>query len=130
MKLILTSIFFFTMLGLAKAQAERIIYEYFDPVSKEIAFDLPGNIEVKYWKKSQIRILTIISTENCDLETLNDLVDSGRYQLNLNLTEGFSLVTLPLVKEKIRLLEENQLLENFKFEIRLPEGIEQKKFTN
>jgi hypothetical protein len=58
------------------------------------------------------------------------LVDTGRYQLNLNLSEGLTLVTLPLVKEKIKLIDENLLLENFKFEIRLPEGIVQKNYNN
>jgi hypothetical protein len=130
MKLILTSLLFIMMLGLARAQAERIIYENFKLKSDEISFDLPGEIEVKYWKKDHIRILIVINTENCNLETLNNLVDTGRYQLNLTLSEGLTLVTLPLVKEKIKLIDENLLLENFKFEIRLPEGIVQKNYNN
>jgi hypothetical protein len=118
-------LFIFTLFfsNFLHAQAERIIYENFKPMDDEIKFDLAGEIEIKYWNKNQIRVLTVISTENCDLETLNALVDSGRYELKFSSKKGKTTVALPKVNDRNEYIGDNPIIENFKFEIRLPQGI-------
>ncbi len=125
-------IFFFYILFLALstnsfAQSERIIYENFRPKAKEVSFDLPGEIEVKFWGREKIRILSVISCENCDSIALNSFVDSGRYDLKQTQTDGISLFNMPkqfLFPAKIG---DQALKESFKFEIHLPEGLVYKK---
>ena len=123
MKIFFIFILFFTLSTNFYAQAERIIYENFRPKAKEVNFDLPGEIEVKFWSREKIRILAVISCENCDSSALNSFVDSGRYDLKQTQTDGISLFNMPkqfLLPAKIG---DKAIKENFKFEIHLPEGL-------
>ncbi len=127
MKIFFFWILFFALSANAYAQAERIIYENFRPKGKEVSFDLPGEIEVKFWGREKIRILTVINCENCDSTALNSFVDSGRYELKQSVTYGISLFNMPkqfLLPVKIG---DQALKESFKFEIHLPEGLIYKK---
>jgi hypothetical protein len=102
------------------AQAVRIIYENFKPLSNEISFDLPGEIEIKYWNREHIRVLTVIKTENCDKETLSALIDIGRYNLKYAVIDDLSQISLS--KDTLT-IDGNKLSESLKFELRLPEGL-------
>jgi hypothetical protein len=121
-------IFFFYILFLALstnsfAQSERIIYENFRPKAKEVNFDLPGDIEVKFWGREKIRILSVISCENCDSTALNSFVDSGRYDLKQTQTDGISLFYMPKLFLLPAKIGDQAIKEKFKFEIHLPEGL-------
>lgn len=122
MKYILLFILVNTLNNLSHAQSERIIYENFRPKGKEIGFDLPGEVEIKFWSREKIRILTVISAD-CDSASLNGFVDSGRYDLKQTQSEGISYFSMPkqfLFPAKI---QEKEVKEVFKFEVHLPEGL-------
>ena len=105
------------------AQAERIIYENFKPLSNEISFDLPGEIEIKYWNKDDIRVLTIIKSENCDRETLSALIDLGRYSLKYAVLNDFYQFKMSKTSDDSLMLGGNTIKASLKFEVRLPEGM-------
>ena len=105
------------------AQAERIIYENFKPLSNEIVIDLPGEIEIKYWNKEQIRVLTVIKSENFDKEMLSTLIDLGRYNIDYLISDKCSIITMPKIIDSPLFQNGDKIMENLKFEIRLPEGL-------
>lgn len=105
------------------AQAERIIYENFKPLSNKISFDLPGEIEIKYWNKEDIRVLTVIKSENCDRETLSALIDLGRYNLEYTVTDNLSQFKMSKTSDDSLMLGGNTIKASLKFELRLPEGM-------
>ena len=109
--------------GTIMAQAERIIYENFKPLSNEISFDLPGEIEIKYWNKDDIRVLTFIKSENCDRETLSALIDLGRYSLKYAVLNDFYQFKMSNTSDDSLILGGNTIKSSLKFEVRLPEGM-------
>jgi hypothetical protein len=109
--------------GTIMAQAERIIYENFKPLSNEISFDLPGEIEIKYWNKDDIRVLTVIKSENCDRETLSALIDLGRYSLKYAVLNDFYQFKMSNTSDDSLILGGNTIKASLKFEVRLPEGM-------
>jgi hypothetical protein len=123
MKIIFIWILFFALSTNAFAQSERIIYENFRPKGKEVSFDLPGEIEVKFWGREKIRILTVINCENCDSVALNSFVDSGRYELKQSVTDGISLFNMPKQFLLPANIADKAIKESFKFVVHLPEGL-------
>jgi len=121
MKLLLTLVSILYAFNFSHAQSERIIYENFRPKGKEIGFDLPGEVEIKYWSRDKIRILTIINAD-CDSIHLSNFIDSGRYDIKQTPTEGISYFSMPKQFLFPARSDDKVVKESFKFEVHLPEG--------
>jgi hypothetical protein len=107
------------------AQSEKTLIKTLAVEGAIAAIELPGEITVKNWDKDHIRITATVSTGNYNEDFLKKLLSAGRYDI-VSLTEnGQMVISMPKSSKKVT-LNNLTLIENFKFEVNVPYGIEVK----
>ena len=108
---------------IAMAQSEKTLVKSFNLKGMQIVvLDVEGDVEVKEWKNSIMRIQLTISIENGSESTLKSLVRAGRYNLYSKISEEDFEIFAPGIKKDIKLGGQS-LNENISYTVYAPENV-------
>jgi hypothetical protein len=107
------------------AQSEKTLIKTLTSDAAIAAIELPGEITVKNWESDYIRITATVATGNYNEDFLKKLVAAGRYDIVSVSENGQMVINMPKTSRKVT-LNNVTLIENFKFEISVPYGVEVK----
>jgi hypothetical protein len=107
------------------AQSEKTLIKTLSVEGAIAAIELPGEVTLKNWESDYIRITATVSTGNYNEDFLKKLVSAGRYDIVSVNENGQMVINMPKTSKKVT-LSNVTLIENFKFEIYVPYGVEVK----
>ncbi len=107
------------------AQSEKTLIKTLSVETAIAAIELPGEITLKHWDSDFIRITATVSTGNYNEDFLKKLVSAGRYDIISVSENGQMVINMPKTVKKVT-LNNVTLIENFKFEVSVPYGVEVK----
>ena len=107
------------------AQSEKTLIKTLSVEGAIAAIELPGEVTLKNWESDYIRITATVSTGNYNEDFLKKLVSAGRYDIVSVNENGQMIINMPKTSKKVT-LSNVTLIENFKFEIYVPYGVEVK----
>jgi len=99
-------------------QSEKTLIRSFNVNVNEVVFPLECKKSVSTWDKTYVRVELSVKT-NLRYEILDVLAKNGRYNFESQVNNQILIITLPNLKEKIK-IGDLELLENFEIKIWLP----------
>jgi|LakMenE18May11ns_1017448.scaffolds.fasta_scaffold9938115_3 hypothetical protein len=99
-------------------QSEKTLIRSFNVNVNEVVFPLECKKSVLTWDKTYVRVELMVKT-NLRYEILDVLAKNGRYNFESQINNQTLIITLPNLKDKIK-IGELELVENFEIKIWLP----------
>ncbi len=117
---ILTLVFAITI---AMAQAEKTLVKSFNLQGMQsVILDLDGEVEIREWNNSIMRVQLSIKIENGNDSMLKSFVTSGRYNLYSKLTNDELVIFAPGTKKEMK-LGTSTLNETISYIVYAPENV-------
>lgn len=105
---------------LAAQQGEKNLIKSFNTGGKDqLAFELPGPVDVKTWDNTTVRIELKLALPNSNGSTLDELIRLGRYNLVSSLVGEIFTVSSPNTARKLT-IKGQELKENLSYVISVP----------
>ncbi len=119
-----TTLMFLLVGSIASGQvAEKTVVKSLNLQGNNIVtFDLDGDVEVKEWDKSIMRIQMTISVDNINEATLKALITAGRYNLKSKQQDEDLLVFSPGLEKQVK-IRGHELTENVSYEVYAPSDV-------
>ncbi len=119
-----TTLMFLLVGSIASGQvAEKTVVKSLNLQGNNIVtFDLDGDIEVKEWDKSIMRIQMTISVDNINEATLKALITAGRYNLKSKQQDEDLLVFSPGLEKQVK-IRGHELTEKVIYEVYAPSDV-------
>ena len=109
-------------------QSEKTLIRSFNVNVNEVVFPLECKKSVWTWDKTYVRVELSVKT-NLRYEILDVLAKNGRYNFESQVNNQMLIITLPNLKEKIK-IGDLELFENFEIKIWLPNETTMKQGVN
>ena len=124
LKKISVSFLFILMAVLLHAQqAEKTLVKSFNLKGKQVlVLDLDGDIEVRHWKNTILRVEMAIGIENGSNAMLKSLVTAGRYNLRSVVEDDMLRVYAPGMDRDVK-IKGSKLNESITFTVNVPEDV-------
>jgi hypothetical protein len=111
------------------AQSEKTLIKTLTVDAPIAVVELPGEFTVKNWDSDFIKITATVSTGNFSESILKSLIAAGRYDIVSVSENGQMVISMPKSAKKVS-ISNVALIENLKYEIIVPYGMEIKKTSN
>lgn len=125
-KLFLIGMMLFVVVGLGMAQARQTIVNTFVPEEDcpLAIFALNGYTQIQHWEQPTIKINYRILAAPASTTELKQLIENGRYQVEMNFYEEERVMIFDLPHQEKTFLINEQLLEEYiEIEIFVPKNI-------
>lgn len=118
MKNIILLVLFLMGSYISFGQSEKTLIRSFNVNANEVIFDFDCKKTFLNWEKTYVRVELVVKT-NLKFEILDILTKNGRYNFESKLKNNKLLITLPNLRDKIK-IGETELVESFEMKIWLP----------
>lgn len=110
----------FAVSFLAAQQGEKNLIKSFNTGGKDqLAFELPGPVDVKTWDNTTVRIELKLALPNSNGGTLDELIRLGRYNLVSSLVDDVFTINSPNTARKLT-IKGQELKESLSYIVSVP----------
>jgi hypothetical protein len=118
MKNLILFLVFLFYVHISFGQSEKTLVKSFNVNVNEVVFNLNCKKSLLTWDKTYVKVELIVKT-NLRYEILDVLVKNGRYTFNGEISSQTLTISLPNLKDKIK-IGDNELSESFEIKIWSP----------